>query len=215
MTIAPRTFKALIDEVLEYQFAPGKYEALTKTWLNDAQRIMARQCEIRTSQEAASYKTESGVSELELPTDFARLIDFHDTETGLLSPLSLQELDTLESVSGRPSAYTVSGNDLVLYPAPDGSYPLSLRYWRLPEDMVEDSDTPEVPVLYHALLPAYALFKAYARENDRAERDYWKGEWEAGLLKMRGEVQSDTFDGPSQVAGNWGDPHAAPTTTWR
>jgi len=208
VTIAPRTFRQLIDEVLEYQFAPGKYEALTKTWLNDAQRIMARQCEIRTSQASASYSTESGVSELELPDDFARLIDFHGTE-GLLSPVSLQELDTFESTSGSPSAYAVSGNDLVLYPAPDATYSLSLRYWRLPEDLVEDSDTPEVPVLYHALLPAYALYKAYARENDKAERDYWKGEWEAGLLKMRGEVQSDVFDGPSQVAGSWGDLHGS------
>lgn len=208
MTIAGRTFRELVDEVLDFQFAKGKYESLVKTWLVDAQRIMARQCEIRTSQASAAYSTESGVSELELPEDFARLIDFHDTEAGLLSPLSLQELDTLESLSGRPSAYTVSGNDLVLYPAPDGSYPLSLRYWRLPEDMIEDSDTPAVPVLYHALLPAYALSKAYARENDWNASAIWKGEWEAGLLKMRGEAQSDVFDGPSQVRGSWGDLHA-------
>lgn len=214
MSIAGRTFRSLINEVLEFQFAAGKYEPLTKTWLNDAQRIMVRQCEIRTSQETASYTTTAGVSELELPEDFARLIDF-TSESGPIPQLKLPEYDALESVSGTPSAYVPSGGDLVLYPTPDGAYAFTLRYWRLPKDMSADSDEPETPAQYHALLPAYAMQKAYARENDYAASNFWKGEWEAGLLKMRGEVQSDTFDGPSQVAGSWGDVHEARQSTWR
>ncbi len=217
MSIAGRTYRELQDEVLEFQFAESKYRPLVKTWLNDAQRIVVRESEIRTQQEAAAYTTESGTAELALPTDYARLIDFRDTEEGLLAPLSVEEYDALLPASspGRPAAYAVVGSHLIAYPTPDAPYPLALRYWRLPEDMVSDSDEPEIPAQYHALLPAYPMQKAFARENDYTASTFWKTEWESGLLKMRGEVQSDSFDGPSQVSGSWGDPHEAPVTEWR
>jgi hypothetical protein len=204
MTIAGRTFLELQQEVLEFQFAEQKYRPLTKKWLNDAQRIAARQSEIRTSQGEASYTTESGVAELELPEDFARFIGLSDTDSpGELAPLELADLDGMSASSGRPTAYVASGNDLLLYPTPDGEYPLRLRYWKVPADMADDGDTPSIPAPYHADLTAYALMKAYARENDYQASKFWKEEWEAALGKLRGEAQSDMFDGPRQVPGAW------------
>ena len=97
------------------------------------------------------------------------------------------------------------GDQITLWPTPDGSYPLSLRYWRLPQDMEADGDEPEIPAQYHDVLVAYAMWKAYLRENDYPAASTWKAEWEAGVMKMRGEVQADVFEGPRQVGGTWGD----------
>lgn len=207
MTVAGRTYLELQEEVLAFQFSPGKYQSLVRTWLNDAQRLAVTEGEIRTQQETASYVTISGDSTLEFPADFGRLIDLHDEGADQrLDSLDLRELDELPEESGRPTEYAVEGDELKLYPSPDGAYELRLRYWHLPADMTADGDEPELPKQHHHRLPAYPMWKAYLRENDYAAASVWKAEWEAALLKMRGEVQSDTFDGPRQVPGSYADP---------
>ncbi len=206
--IAGRTYRELIDEVLSFQFSPGKYEALVKKWLNDGQRQIVREAEIRTQEATAAYETISGGNTATLPEDFARFIDFYGP-SGELTQQDLRDFDELEGSSGAPTVFAVEGNNLYLGPIPDGAYNLTLRYWRLPADMDADTDEPSIPKLYHDLLPAYPMAKAYARENDYAASNFWKGEWEAGIGKLRGEVQSDMFQGPRQVAGTWSEPVTA------
>lgn len=208
MTVAGRTFLQLQEEVLSFQFAPGKYRELVKTWLNDAQRIAVIESEIRTQEAAAEYETASGDATLEVPEDFSRRIDLFGAN-GDLEAIDLADFNGYPASSGQPSAYTVEDNQIRLWPTPDGSYDLTLRYWRLPQDMVNDSDEPEIPKQHHHRLIPYAMWKAYARENDRVERDLWKNDWYAELAKLRGEVQSDMFSGPRQVPGTWGEerPH--------
>lgn len=206
MAIDGRSYLSLQNEVLEFQFNPGKYRALVKTWLNDAQRIAVIESEIRVQEESASYATISADSSLELPADFSRTIDLHDTEEDRrLTKISLRELDDLPDETGRPSVYAVEKDEILLYPVPDGAYKLALRYWRLPEDMEADGDEPEIPKQHHHRLIPYAMWKAYLRENDYPAANVWKAEWEREMLKMRGEAQHDTFDGPQQVAGSYGN----------
>lgn len=211
MSIAGRTYKALKSEVLSFQFAAGKYESLVATWLNDAQRKAVQESEFRTQEETKAFTTTSGDGTLELPADFCRWIDFYDSGVNWpLTPLERGEYDALEAASGRPTAYTVVGDQITLWPTPDGSYGLSLRYWRLPQDMVTDGDEPEIPAQYHEVLVDYALMKCYRRENDRPEAELCKREWEAGVMKMRGEVQHDTASGPKQVGGTWNEDSVFP-----
>jgi len=210
VSIAGMTYLALQEEVMSFQFSE-KYRELTKRWLNTAQRKAVQQSEFRTQEEVEAFKTTSGDATLTLPEDFSRWIDFYDSESHWpFTPVEKREYDLLEASSGRPTLYTVIGDQITLWPTPDGSYPLSLRYWRLPQDMVADGDEPEIPAQYHDVLVAYAMMKAYARENDWSASRFWKEEWEAGVMKMRGEVQSDTFEGPRQVGGTWGSDSVFP-----
>lgn len=216
MTIAGMTYKQLQEEVLSFQFSEN-YRELIKRWLNTAQRKAAQESEFRTQEEAKAFTTTKADSTLELPADFSRWIDFYSSETGeALLPLELREYDALEATTGRPTAYTVVGDQITLYPSPDAAYGLSLRYWRLPADMSADGDEPEIPAQYHEVLVSYAMMKAYARENDYQASRFWKEEWDAGVAKMRGEVQSDTFSGPKQIGGSWdyGVDYAA-SSVWR
>lgn len=204
MSIAGYSFLDLQEEVLEFQFSPVKYRPLVKKWLNQAQRVAVIQSEFRTQQELGTLTTTAEDGTAALPADYSRLIDFYDGETGRpLDSLDTKDFDQLTAASGRPTAYAVLGEELHFYPTPDAPYELSLRYWRLPQDMEADGDEPEIPAQYHDILIAYAMQKAYARENDYAASNFWKGEWEAGMAKMRGEVQSDSFSGPRQVPGMW------------
>lgn len=216
MSVAGYTFEELVKEGLDFQFSEIEYEALFKRWLNQAQRRMVIETEIRTQEETSGISTIAGTVTYELPSNYARLIDFSNTGiTQLLEQVDPKEWDTLpQPSSGRPYRYAVLGKNLSLYPTPDAAYPLMLRYWRLPGDMIQSSDTPEVPAQYQELLLAWALKKAYKRENDYAAAREWEGEWTSGILKMRGEVQADSFDGPRQVGGTWGD-EGTVTVGWR
>lgn len=216
MSIGGYTFLDLQEEVLSHQFAPNKYRELVRRWLNQAQRRAVIESEIRTQEASDEISTEAGTLSYQMPSDFAREIDFVETESKRpLTPADLREFDTFPSSTGRPSAYTVIGSQLALYPTPDAVYPLVFRYWKLPQDMVSDTDTPEIPVQYQELLTAFALKKAFQKENDWQEATSWEAQWEKGILKMRGEVQSDVFDGPRQVSGSWEDPHQATGTLQR
>jgi hypothetical protein len=214
MTVAGYTYLQLQEEVLTHQFSEQKYKPLVSRWLNQAQRQAVISSEIRLMEEAKTITTSAGVTAYALPTDYQRLIDlFYVSAHELLVPMDIRDFDALPTSEGRPYGYTVRDANLFLYPTPSEAYEFTLRYWRLPADMVADSDTPEIPVQYHQLLISYAMWKAFLREDDGQMATTWKAEWEAGLLKMRGEVQGDTFDGPRQVGGTWGDAHGIPPYT--
>jgi hypothetical protein len=217
MTVAGYTYKALQDEVLSFQFSETKYRPLVKVWLNSAQQTAVIQSEFRSQESTATVTTSANAATYALPTDYSRLIDFFYNESHeLLSPMDVRDFDALPESTGRPYAYAMRGNELVLYPTPDAVYTFTLRYWRLPKDMSADSDEPEIPAQYHDLLIAYAMQKAFMREDDLQMAKAWEEQWNGGLLKMRGEVQSDHFDGPRQVGGSWGDAHGIPPyASWR
>jgi hypothetical protein len=216
MGVEGYTYLQLQNEVLDFQFSPTKYRPLVKVWLNSAQQTAVIQSEFRSQETTDSFSTEANVASYALPSDFSRFIDFYNTETHeSLSSLGVKDYDELSTSTGRPYSYVALGSNLSLYPTPDGIYPLAMRYWKLPADMVADSDEPEIPAQYHDLLIAYAMNKAYLRENDYNAAKVWEEQWNGGLLKMRGEVQHDAFDGPQQVVGSWGNENAPPYNTWR
>jgi hypothetical protein len=211
MTIANYTFLELQEEVLSFQFQPQKYRPLVKKWLNQAVRKIIIAAEIRTSQGSETITTLAGDPSYTMPEGFARLIDFfYPAAPRLMTAKDIRDFDLLPEASGQPTAYTVRSNELFLWPTPDGAYGLTMRFWRLPQDMVNDSDIPALPVQYHEDPIAYAMWKCYLRENDYQAAKVWQELWEGELLKMRGEAQGEVFDGPRQVSGTWGDPHGTP-----
>lgn len=216
MTVAEYTYLQLQEEVLTHQFSPTKYRELVKTWLNQAQRRLVIESEIRTQEESETITTSAALGTYALPANFSRTIDLFNSETHeLLTKLEVKDYDSLPTSSGRPYGYATIGTNILLYPVPDGVYSHTLRFWKLPPDMSADSDTPEIPAQYQELLIAFAMQKAFMREDDFQASQVWQAVWEKGVLKMRGEVQSDTADGPSQVPGSFGDINEGSPNTWR
>lgn len=218
MSIAGYTYVDLQNEVISHQFSDLKYRPLVKTWLNQAQRRMALESNLRTQESSETISTVAGTTSYALPEDFARIIDLHNPTTQeLLTPIDIRSFDALPASTGLPYSYVVIGNQILLYPTPNAIYSLSVRYWQMPQDMVNENDTPAVPAQYQELLIAFAMKKAFLREDDWQAAQVWEGQWEKGMLKLRGEANEDTFDGPRQVGGTWGDEHggALVNSWWR
>lgn len=84
--------------------------------------------------ETATYTTAAGESRVPIPADMLQ-----EYEEGALYydglPLTKHDQDYLsefyhESLPGAPRAYALVGNYFVLYPVPDASYEISMKYYR-------------------------------------------------------------------------------------
>ena len=204
----------LQDEVLDHQLSDTKYRPLVKRWLNEAQRYIYLQTDLRTGQGSATYATSAGsASPGAIPTDYLRKRHIHnDTQGTMLTPISQREYDAAPDQTGSPTRYLINGSTLYVYPTPDAAYTLTFRYYKLPDDMVADGDFPSLPQPYRHLLVRYALYRAFQRENDYESANYFQLDFEQGLMKLRGEGQYEGQDGPIQTEGTY--PYQGPTSGW-
>lgn len=212
---------ALVSEVLSHQFAEGQYTTYAKAKLNEGQGYVAAQTDFREFFTAVTTTLSAGSEDLTLPTDFSRLyslvcVGSAGQENIALRQITPSDFDALDNDStGKPYFYDVNGDTLSVYPTPDASYNIQLRYWRTPTEMSAGSDEPEIPSTYHHLLVSYALVKCFERENDYDAAMYHQSRFDAGLMKCRGEVQYDTNDKtqPRVASGMWNPPESV-LTVW-
>jgi hypothetical protein len=193
----------IANECLAHQFNDTKYRPLMEEWINEGQNRIAREADIRALFTSVSIADTS--HEVSLPVDFARLIEVSDATDGdnwtPLVPMELRDFDDASVVYSNPTFYVVAGEILYLFPYPADERTIALNYYRLPAAMESDADVPEIPADYHSLLVYYALWRGFQRENDYEAAGYWRNEFDAGLMKMRGELQYDTAAPPTQVPG--------------
>jgi hypothetical protein len=81
------------------------------------------------------------------------------------------------SVTGRPVLFSIKPDkSLVIGPVPDAAYTINGEYFRLPADLVGDTDTPTITAEYHMLivwraLRSYALYEAAPEVLAHAESE--------------------------------------------
>lgn len=68
--------------------------------------------------------------------------------------------------NGAPAYWTYTGGQLTLYPTPDGSYTLNVRYLRKPTTLDDDADVPDVPEEFQEILVIGTVMKCL-RHDDR------------------------------------------------
>lgn len=202
------TTQELREEVLAYGFNSPRYGARVEKWLDEAHKKIARRINIRTRTDTESISTTSGVSTYALPSDFGRIISISDTDLNdPIESLDMRTFDDLTVESGQPYFYTIIQGNINLYPTPNGTYNLQLRYYTLPTTLSSSGTVvdPVTPEDYDNILVDYALSKAYAAEHDYKAADYHRNLFIDSLANMKGELQSDTHEGPKQVPGTWAE----------
>lgn len=204
-----RTVQELTEAVLRYEFAPGKYTADIRRWLDDAQRMIFRRTKLRVGETAYAFTTVSGTEGYSTPPDFASIVFVNIVEASgqrknsLDSVTDFKEFAENEITSGRPSFYIIDQGLLKLWPIPDAAYAMEMRYRKIPSSIVESaSSSPTIAEDYYNLLEEYALAKCFARENDREESEFHMGLFEKGLVEFTGQMDHAYDDTPDQVTGS-------------
>ena len=137
-------------------------------WINDAMRDIALRNNLLEVKAATA--TVAGTQDYALPTD---LLTLHSVRYGTnkLKSLSLQEadefMDTDSTNKGVPAYYSMWGQTISLYPIPQDSITsLNIYYTRQPLVVSDNSQTPEIPAVYHLRLVEYCIAQAFELDSE-------------------------------------------------
>ena len=118
-----------------------------------------------------------------------------DTYLGM-TRLSIDELEDNwpdESVTGRPRAFAVDGDELHLRPIPDDTYTVIHRYTMRESDLYSDGDTPLMPASFHTAIAELAAYTGLRRGREEARAQVclqaYQG-WQTRMLDDRRRTTS-------------------------
>ena len=142
-------------------------------WINEAQLDIARKTDALL--ETTTIPTVVGQSAYVLPGDFLR-VDRVSFDAKVLYKTNSQELDSKnpnrsasDARRAAPVEFYVRRKNINIYPAPEKVGSLTIEWVGRPALVTPPTDTPEVPVEYHAMLARYALSRAYELDGMHQE----------------------------------------------
>jgi hypothetical protein len=195
----------LRQEVLNRGFDPAVYGSRITQWINDAQDLIARRCQYYTNEKTVGWFTTAGTSSIPLPPNFARVREVQLTDVNqIVQPVGLRDIDASSPVQARPMYYALSGANILLYPTPDGAYPLVLRFWAMPPTLVADTDIPNLPSDWHTMLWIYPTWMCYEADDDANMGQYWQQRFEKTLAEFEADAKFPSTDYPNQIESMWG-----------
>lgn len=182
--------------------------AQVNVWLNNAQR----ECEKQLIQAGENwYVTRTYTSTVQnydtyaLPTDFMRLNKLevllsgtspNENRAGIV-PVTLAQLDQVSMTTGTPSVHNIRKNCVVLRPIPDNTYTIYMDYSYLVNDMVSDSDVPDVPIQYQEYLAVLASIDGFLKDQRDPSPFFTKRDFYLSLMKQ--DAQNRNVSAPRQV----------------
>lgn len=87
--------------------------------------------------------------------------------------------------SAKPVYITVRPDQsLVLYPTPDAAYTIRGRYYKAPQTLSVDADTPEMPAQFHRLIQWKALMLMGAFDEAMEQMPAWTMEYQRIMQKL-------------------------------
>jgi hypothetical protein len=171
-------------------------------FINNAYFNMVRRVDYYIDESSNDYNTIAGTNLYALPTDFARVRSVRDTSRQQeMYAVGLRDIDRSIASSGAPIYYALDAANVHLYPTPDQSYPIEVRYWKLPTALVNDTDVPTIPADYHNLLIYSAVAECYRAEDDPATAQQWQALYDKGLAEFSADVKFPNDDAPTQLKG--------------
>ena len=107
----------------------------------------------------------------------------------------------LTSISATTPQYSIRGNNIEINPAPSANSTSGLWMWYVEnqDDLVEDSDEPNLPFEFTDLPIEYAVAKAKARQGLIDEAQVLLGEFYRELDEMTNNLTNTIQDDPEQV----------------
>lgn len=199
-----RTFLNLQDEVLLDEFDATKYRSLVKTWLNEAAQHVSREVQLPQLETELVFTQAAGSPVVTVPTGMQVLTSIRQTLTGRkLMEVSIDDVDAWATQVGVPSSYALYGASIILSPTPAASVQLSMRYEGGLPDLSSSDDTQPLgfPEDFMDVLVFYARMRAFAMEDDIEMSTFHRGLWEAGLSRMRSQMQLRSRGRTRQVPG--------------
>lgn len=151
-------------------------ETQLNSWLNLGQeRLQKKLIKAGENYYVKTVSTTLVVNQREyvLPDDFRKLHRLEVINSGTapnesvspVTPITINQKDLIEAVTGTPAAYYIRKGRLVLYPAPNSALTLRMDYSYRVADMTLDTDVPDAPAHYHEYIPLRAAKIAFLKDQ--------------------------------------------------
>lgn len=196
----------------------GYYTLSTvKTVINNAQREVQKlllQAGENWYMQPFNTTTVASQGEYVLPSDFLVLHRLELVLSGTapseqvvsIPEITLNEQDLLPNGIGTPEGHYIKKNRLVLYPAPDTTgLTLRLYYSPLVQDMVNNTDVPDVPTQFQEFIAVLATLDGLYKDGRDPGPFLEKKRYYEQLLKESADRRAES--GPRmivQTSDDWG-----------
>jgi hypothetical protein len=133
--------------------------------------------ELRVPEMEASASSVTSSATVALPSDFlaAREVYIDDDQDTVLIPMSPSHMRMTyaEDAAGEPEAYTITGTNLILAPAPSASVTVGIAYFQQIPALTASNTTNWLLTSHPDLYLRAARFHAYdyARDDEAADRE--------------------------------------------
>ncbi len=121
-------------------------------WANAAYEELSTRIQYRTKEALAYSSTTSGENRVALPSDFEADISLSNISRSANNNLVKIEgtnIDSRRTELATPTRYAIYGTWMELWPSPDSSYSLQLRYHAKLPTLVDSTSTPLVDSRWH------------------------------------------------------------------
>jgi len=188
-------------------------DALVDQYINASQRHITNRYKFRFMENTFDGTVAQGTYVYALPTDFSQAISFRITDPdGDVIDLTHSYLDVNDfdqyythpdaDNQGTPMRWTIYGDNFHVYPIPDGTYTLTLRYLKTATILDEDSDVPEIPETFQEALITGALYRILQSDDLYDEASLVKNEHIALVEDMVNRNNKPQVGQSSKIAIN-------------
>lgn len=168
-------------------------------YLNDTQNDITNEYRLPFMQATQAYTLASGVADITngsgLPATFQQVIDLTLTSAGYEKVLPYVEFaeierrypditDTTSNPTNVPAYWYRYGEDIYVYPAPNSTYTVSLRYFKKPTELDADADVPEIPSEFAELLVVGAAYRVLQVKDNYDQAGILQNKYDELLQKL-------------------------------
>lgn len=203
------TLLSLRAEVLNHGFDGSIFtSSVLNQYLNDALSEIGAKAQYYGEEAEATMACTAGTSTYTFSqlglVDPTKIRSVRLTQpTQELALIDLKDIDRSTEVRGVPYGYAMNGQGITIYPTPDSSYTLKVRYWRILPALTQDTDSPALPPRYHRSLTYYAIARCFEREDDVQQARYYDEKWEQTVRNLKADLVFPLTDGPRQIRSQW------------
>jgi hypothetical protein len=171
----------------------------TDTYLNRAYWELLDKFPFREKEVVASFNTTQGTNYYKVPSPFEaiRSLSIEDINSKQHTPLDLVSKDQFEQVyinddsdEGVPEKYLREDLGIRLWPTPDATYRISIRYWTTLADLSDNNPASPIPQSWHEIILFGGVWRAFLGLNNDYSRAQAARAWQASLIDKLTPVES-------------------------
>jgi len=172
-------------------------------YLNDTQNDIFNEYRLNFMETSQDYTTVSNVSDITnstgLPDNYLvaiDLVDISNTNPVIIPYKDIRDLDELyvspdtspTVTTNRPQFWYKYAGTINLYPTPNAAYSLRLRYYKMPTQLADDSDIPELPYSFQEALVCGAAYRVMQVKDNYDKAAILQNKYDEILQKLVGQT---------------------------